>query len=114
MPRVTEEDLALWSSHLDKGMSYRQVAEVTGARRATVAKHLPGRGLTSRVTEADLALWSSYLDEGMPYRKVAEVTGADRETIARHLPGRGWTPEQGRQFGTFMKHANEKLRAIRV
>ena len=66
--------------------------------------------LSKHYTEADRETWKSYLDEGMPYRRVAEVVGVHRDTIRKYLPGMGWTPEQSREFGTFMKHHNEKMR----
>ena len=67
-----------------------------------------------KYTAADIALWRSYLAEGMPYRRVAEIVGVDRETIARHLPGMGWTQQQGRELGTYMKHHNQKMRAVKL
>lgn len=44
-PPYTEADVALWKTYLDEGMPYRKVAEVVGAHRDTIRKHLPGMGM---------------------------------------------------------------------
>ena len=55
-PPITPEQVANWKAALDEGYSYKHVGELFGVPRATVARHLPGRGWTRKQISEHAAL----------------------------------------------------------